>query len=281
MTDHRIPPPFKKGDNYENWKKTIKIWQAVTPLKKEKQGAAMFLSLDTEAKEAVLELPERLIAGENGLTHVLEKLDSLYQRDKTQLAFEALEEFESTKRKENQTITDFCNQFELSYNKAKVYGTSLSTDVLAFRLLKAANLKEEQEELVKATVGELKYDNMKEKIKRINMGPGHSETAIKQESVFLADEEDYFDEEQEDEEVYFTGQKTRQNVSDEFGRPTRCSFCQSIYHYIRECPHAINAQGKQRGGSVGHRGSFVPRGASSYSGGGRYTRGRSRGKYQL
>ena len=55
MSNHKVPPPFKKGDNFENWKKTIKIWQAVTPLEKSKQGAAIFLSLDHEAREAALE----------------------------------------------------------------------------------------------------------------------------------------------------------------------------------------------------------------------------------
>ena len=271
MSNHKVPPPFKKGDNFENWKKTIKIWQAVTPLEKSKQGAAIFLSLDHEAREAVLELGEDKISAETGVTHVLTKLDGLYQRDKTQLAFEALEEFDATKRKENESISDFCNKFELAYNKAKVYGTLLSTDVLAFRLLKAAGLREEQEELVKATVGELHYENMKAKLKRINMGPISQTNPIKEE-VFMTEETFYEGgEEDEEEEVYYA----RQNVPDEFGRPTKCGFCQSIFHYVKDCPHASNARGRQRGGPSGFRGSFGARGSSwnTGRGAGRYARG--------
>ena len=85
------------------------------------------------------------ISSEAGVQEILTFLDKLYLKDKTQSAFEALEAFEGYKRPSNLSITDFCNEFERLYNKTKSYGTTLSDAVLAFRLLKAANLPRHQE----------------------------------------------------------------------------------------------------------------------------------------
>lgn len=262
---HKNPPPFNKGDNYENWKKTLEIWQLVTPLEVNKQGAAIFLSLEKEAREAVLELPQEDIAGDEGVNNILNCLDNLYLKDKTQSAFEALEEFESLKRKDNQSIKDFCNQFDLAYNKTKNFGTTLSTDVLAFRLMKSANLKKDQEDLVKATIGDLNFENMKTHLKKIHVSVGAAVEDIKQE--FFTDEH-YFDgddTEEISEDVYYTV-KPRLNIPDEFGKPTKCGCCQSIYHYIKDCPHTSGQRGGYMGNPRGHSSYGNPRGRSGNQG---------------
>lgn len=272
MSNHKNPPSFKKGDNYENWKKTLGIWQLVTSLEKSKQGPAIFLSLDSEAQEAILELPQDQIACSEGVKNILTKLDNLYKKDKTQSAFEALEDFEGLKRTEGQSIKDFCNQFDLAYNKAKTYGTTLSTDVLAFRLMKSANLKEDQEDLVKATIGELNFDNMKAHLKKIHVHVGVESDDFKQENSFLV-EEDFYEEEEQTEDIFYT-QGPKPNVPDEFGNPTTCGCCQSIYHYIKDCPHALR---RQRGGhtrpSRGYTGQSFNRGYVGAPTGQAYTRG--------
>ena len=51
--------------------------------------------------------------------------------------------------------------------KTKSYGTQTSDDVLAYRLLKSANLSTRDEQLVKATITELKYDSVKNKLIKI------------------------------------------------------------------------------------------------------------------
>ena len=45
----------------------------------------------------------------------------LYEKDKTQSAFGALEEFESYKQPSSLSIKEFCNVFDLKYNKTKTY----------------------------------------------------------------------------------------------------------------------------------------------------------------
>ena len=50
--------------------------------------------------------------------------------------------------------------------KTKSYGTVQSDDILAYRLLKSANLSNHHEELIKTTIPELQYDLMKHQLKK-------------------------------------------------------------------------------------------------------------------
>ena len=43
----------------------------------------------------------------------------------------------------------------------------MSEDILAYRLLKSANLPNEHKQLIKATLPELQYDSMKDQLKKI------------------------------------------------------------------------------------------------------------------
>ena len=61
----------------------------------------------------------------------------------------------------------YINEFERLKSKTESYGTKLSTDVLAYRLLKSANLSESYEQLARATISKLAYDEMKSQLKKI------------------------------------------------------------------------------------------------------------------
>ena len=108
----KTPPAFKNGDDYEKWCKKIKIWQSFTSLEAIKQGPALFLVLEGEAQDAVLELETDKISSATGVKEIITRLDALYLKDKTQSAFEALEAFEGYRRPNGLSITDFCNEFE-------------------------------------------------------------------------------------------------------------------------------------------------------------------------
>ena len=71
------------------------------------------------------------------------------------------------KRKSTTSIRDFLTEFEKSFDKTKSSGTNILDDVLAYRLLKAANLPTRDEQLVKATITELRYDSVKTKLVKI------------------------------------------------------------------------------------------------------------------
>ena len=50
--------------------------------------------------------------------------------------------------------------------KTKSYGTEMSEDNLAYRLLKSAKLSHEHEQLIRAILPELQYDSMKDQLKK-------------------------------------------------------------------------------------------------------------------
>ena len=65
----------------------------------------------------------------------------------------------------------------------------LPTGVLAYRLLKSANVSDERQQLARATLSELTYENMKKQLKAIfdNSSSTMSvDTAIKVENTFQA-----------------------------------------------------------------------------------------------
>ena len=62
-------PSLSKAKNYQDWLRLIKIWRNFSDLPKAKQGLAIILSLENKALDAVLELSEEVISGENGVDH--------------------------------------------------------------------------------------------------------------------------------------------------------------------------------------------------------------------
>ena len=82
-------------------------------------------------------------------------MDSIYLKDELSEKFRALEAFESYRRPSTLAIRDFLIEFENKHFKIKEFGATISNDMLGFRLIKAANLAPDKEELIKATASDL------------------------------------------------------------------------------------------------------------------------------
>ena len=193
------PPTLSKAKNYQDWLKLIKIWRKFTDLSKERQGPAIVLSLENEALDAVLEIEEEQISSENGVDVIINRLDRTYKNDETSENYRALEAFETFKRPNTMKICEYLNQFEKLYNKTKSYGTQMSDNLLAYRLLESANLPELHEQMVKGTITDLKYDLMKEQLKKMfgESLPNIEKCTIKTEDTFHSQHthESYYGEE--------------------------------------------------------------------------------------
>ena len=64
-------------------------------------------------------------------------------------------------------MKEFLNEFTRRYNKKKSLGTTMTDDILTYRLLESADLSEQHEQLAKATISDLKFDTMKDQLKKI------------------------------------------------------------------------------------------------------------------
>ena len=93
---NKVPPALSKNKTYDVWIKALTIWSKFTDLPRNKQGPAVFLSLEGEAQEVVLELAEDVITSDGGVKHIIERLDNIYKKDELLKKYEALEALKLT-----------------------------------------------------------------------------------------------------------------------------------------------------------------------------------------
>ena len=271
------PPSLKDSSSFETWEKLVELWQAVTELKVEKQGPALVLALPPKAREAVLELQMSEIKGTTGVQLIIEKLATIYKKDKVDSAYEAFENFIYFKRKSDVKMADFISEFERRHVKAKTHGCELSSSVLGFFLLNQAQLEEEKKQLIKATLTKLDYEEMEGKLMKV-FGTAKTmesvdECQVKVENINLTEEDVYYG------QNYYRGNSTqrgpragrfsrgsfvnrgsRQNQGSSGyqrnqetetrsgfrgrgngwnNRQMKCNICESTYHLMKNCPERI------------------------------------------
>ena len=151
MSRTHPPPEFHDNMSWIDFKKKIKIWQALTTLEPEKQGPCLYLSLKGKSRETALEIDLAHINGDNGVKLILERLDKLFLVDTTQTAYLAYQTFENFKRPSSMSMKDYLIKFAQLYTKIKDHRMELPDGVLAYRVLNSANLTSEQITLCKAT----------------------------------------------------------------------------------------------------------------------------------
>ena len=254
---------MEDDSKYKDWKKGLNIWQALTGLKSEKQGPAVYMTLRDKPKEAVLELEVNKIGGVNDVKIITDRLDKIFLKDEIQSTYLAYEKLEKIKKAVTMSITDIVEFARLDY-KIKVHKMVLPDDELAYRVLKSANLSAEQQQVARATTTEFKYDTTVPPLKKI-FGDSVSASTISTEDIKvkpvyygesyrrkLSDlhytrKPNYTENIQQDKKQnqrHF--QKSRKtNPPDHSGKPSRCSICESNFHWARNCPHAFENMTRQ------------------------------------
>ena len=56
MASKYISPPKLNPEKYKSWKKEMKLWEMATNIVKAKQAPTVFLTLEDNAREAILEM---------------------------------------------------------------------------------------------------------------------------------------------------------------------------------------------------------------------------------
>ena len=278
MAGKRInPPKLKDGDDYDEWAREIEIWQMVTEIPKEKQGAMIYLSLEGQARQCCKSVPTTKLQGENGVTELMLKLKTLFAKDSEQAAFKAYEQFETYMRPEGMEMIEFINEWERRYAKISEKNMTLPDGVLGYRLLKSANISDICQTMVRTSISKLCLEDVKKQLKAVHdktiVGDSSSAAAIKVEPAMLCEEEEEFN------EVYYTNnrgyrgrggrgryrgngstqrytekdklerdgkqfqkqevkkRKNSVNPPDRIGNPSKCAVCHSIMHWASQCPH--------------------------------------------
>ena len=136
-----------------------------------KEGPIVYRSLQNNHKaiSAISELTAEELGSKNGLKLILAKLDVVFSVEENIRIISCLERFESVKRMPNVNMTTFIQEFERLHGQLKSHKITYPDGVLAYRIMKAANISTEHEQLLRATVetGKWSYQSVVEQLKRI------------------------------------------------------------------------------------------------------------------
>lgn len=167
----KTPPNFdREKDNYSKWKKKFSLWETITDVDRSKRGSLIVLRLDDETQDSVMDsVSEDDLKSNAGAEKVIAHLDKLFLKDSNFTEFQLYEEFENFRR-EGLSVDKYIEEFEKKWVKTKNKGTVLSENVLAYRLLKSADLSRSEQQLLIATVADNTYNSMKEQLRKVFVG---------------------------------------------------------------------------------------------------------------
>jgi len=202
MTTRISIPIFGKEKNYERFKQELLAWREITELSKEKQGIAVALTLpendETQIREKVFDqLHLDDLKSYDGLKVLIHFLDQHLAKDDLTDSLEKFEDFEDFKRLDGQSIAEFVSMFDVKYRKIEKKKMTLPSEILAFKLLRKANISKEEKLLV---LTGMNFDNRKtlyeeakkslKKFKGNDIGLSSNLASIKLEPAFLAANEE-------------------------------------------------------------------------------------------
>ena len=261
------PPLLSDVENrYIAWKEDMDIWDSFSTLQYVRKGPALYLSLPKNIQDqARSRVTLEQMKAATGLQFVLATLDELYKKEDVMCLYEAFEKFKKCKRRKEQTISDFINEFELLNNKLVEQDMRIPDKFLGIKLLKSANLPESKEQLMKATATDVGFANMKSKLRSVFCDMV-LQSPVKDEPGPEADMIGYTNNYNYRGGYYTSGCRghlrdrgndadhSRKDESDNYGAkdtqgaeegktpnpPSKCKFCYSIYHWFKDCPKRKN-----------------------------------------
>ena len=176
-------------------------WREVTDLRKEKQGVVIALSLPKGDKDQIREKVFDQISlddlkKEDGLDILIAFLDKHLKKDDLADSLYKFGEFDFH-RHDGMSISEYIPSFDTRYRKIEKLKMTLPSEILAFKLLRKANIRKKEITLVLTGMNyfnkETLYDEAKKLLKKfkgdIAEGSANSSTSIKLEPVFLAEHE--------------------------------------------------------------------------------------------
>ena len=138
------PPVLSNVDEIDSWLHDLQIWECVTDIDKKQQGPVINLSLPDKVRSACRDTAVADLNKDDSLNILINKLETLYVKDKKASAYIAYERFETCQRPSDMNIADYLNEFERSCHEIQRFEMSFPSAVLAYRVLKSSNLPNEK-----------------------------------------------------------------------------------------------------------------------------------------
>jgi hypothetical protein len=202
----KINPPVFNSEvkSYERYKQELLAWNEITELPAAKRGIAIALSLPegdkTRIREKVWdEITLDKLKVDGGFKELTNFMDLKLGKDELEDSLEKFESFEDYQRTD-EDITQYIDNFDSRYQKIDKKGMKLPEPILAFKLLRRANLTKEEKLLVLTGMDYSKktelYTQAQKSLKKFKGGvatggaSSFSAPAVKLEPSFLADNEE-------------------------------------------------------------------------------------------
>ncbi|XP_063689505.1 uncharacterized protein LOC134822397 [Bolinopsis microptera] len=263
--------PSFDGTGYKRYRQLAKIWATVSTVSEEHKAMILIMFLKDKALDIALTIDEELLKTKKadaeppetkvGVELLIAQLDEIYLESDDTLG--KYERFENLKRNSEQRMTEFILIFESLERELKTEGVTLPELVLAYKLLKAANLSNADEKLARATCTAMTMEDMKKSLMRLadsQLNKSKVEESdslpikVKAEPCYLALDNRKLPTEAgkkettdsntlPEEQIMFNRNRTGNNVRGKqrpFGQRNDnrqvCYGCYSPGHWIRDCP---------------------------------------------
>ena len=285
-------PNLNNFESYEDFKNNVKLWAGLTDYKKERLGSMLAYALPNKSVEFGdfiqrdffnVHPVSELLNDPEGVTKVLNFLDTHIGKEARITELEAFEKIWSYRRTQDQSILEYLKEHERHYNKCKQLGITFTDTCSAFIVMLGAKLNNTQAELVKGVLDLEKetgktYKAVKRKLKdmlsdslgNIVSNGGNSTSA----EAFAAEHQEAFANWQKNNSYkknytanYNNNRKSSSNFSSNgarsvpknrdanpmnpidpiSGKPFKCKTCGSFRHFNRECPYNKNSNNNNSG----------------------------------
>ena len=164
----KAPPIFKEGMSYAAWKHQLSCWEEITDLAEEKRAISVYLhSLEGSYKDVISKLPVNELKSNEGIKKILCLLDRYCDTKKSEKQYDTYSRLHNFKRTEGESIKDALIRFESVVCDLEGLEMKLPDAVLAFHVLNAMNIGEENMKLARATITDLTYEKMVAQIRSI------------------------------------------------------------------------------------------------------------------
>jgi len=192
------PPVFKSARNYERYKQELLAWREITDLSEYKQGIAIALSLpedDSQIRDKVFDhIPIIDLKSFDGFNVLIRFLDKHLAKDDLTDSLEKFEDFDDFRRSEGQSISEFIALFDTKYQKIVKKNMVLPPEILAFKLLRKANITPEEKLLVLTGMNyeqkETLYEEAKKSLKKFKGGKTVPDGGVRLEPAYFTSGEE-------------------------------------------------------------------------------------------
>eukprot|EP00794_Sanderia_malayensis_P014649 gene14649-16167_t len=183
--------------------------------------------------EAVRSLKVADLAQDDGLDILLAELDKVYLKEETTRAFCAVKAFVEFRRESGMNFTKFLVEFNNRYRELKKYKLDLNDGLCGYFLLASANLSADHERLVRATAKLSFEDDKLQKLLVYNIiYKGKGQHGLRRGYRVVEDHSRL-----EKGRGKTGNQPKKTNPADKDGNLMRCHECESIKHFVSDCPH--------------------------------------------